>query len=289
MVKQVAVLGLGIMGGGIARNLLKAGYAVVAHNRTPSRAQPLVELGAVWADAPRDAAAQADVVISVVGDDAASRAMWLGERGALDALRPGAVAVECSTLSIDWVREWIALVQARGARPIDAPMAGSKVAAANGQLSLLIGADEDVLEAIRPILQAFSQTIVRMGPPGSGAMYKLINNMMVAVHVAALSEGLAMAERAGLDMSQVLQAVSNVAVNSAVVKMKAPAMIAHDHADTHFALKWMHKDVTYALRAADELGAALPTAALVRELLRMAMQKGWGEQDFAVVGELMRE
>jgi len=286
--QRIAVLGLGIMGGGIARNLLKAGYAVTVYNRTKEKAQPVLDAGAIWADTPALAAASAEMVISVVGDDAASRAMWTGANGALATMQPGAVAVECTTLSIGWVRELTALAQSRNARFVDAPMAGSKVAAANGQLSLFVGATPELFAEIRPVLTAFAATIVHFGPTGSGAMYKLINNMIAAAHVTALAEGIAMAEQAGLDMDTVLNTITTGAVGSPIVKMKAQAVIAREHSDTHFALRWMHKDLTYALRAADELGVALPTTALTHELLRMAMQKGWADQDFAVVAEVVR-
>jgi 3-hydroxyisobutyrate dehydrogenase len=288
--QRVAVIGLGIMGGGIARNLLKAGFPVTVHNRTREKAQAVLDAGATWAGTPADAARDVDVVITVVGDDAASRAMWLGESGmpgALSAMRTGAIAVECTTISMNWVRELIAAAQARGVLFMDAPMTGSKVAAAAGQLSLLIGADAAALESARPVLQAFTVNLVHFGPPGAGMLFKLINNMIVAVQIAALAEGMAMAERGGLDMDVVLKALTTGPIGSGVVKMKAAAIAKHDHTDTNFALRWMHKDVTYALRAADELGVPMPAAALTRELLRMAMQQGFADQDFAVVAEMV--
>jgi 3-hydroxyisobutyrate dehydrogenase len=287
--QRIAVLGLGIMGGGIARNLLKAGYPLTVYNRTREKAQPLIDAGATWADSPKDAAAGADIVISVVGDDAASRAIWQGEHGALRSMRIDAIAIECTTLSMGWVRELAGYTQARGIRFVDAPMAGSKVAAANGQLTLYVGAKPELFEEIKPILATFASTIIHFGPAGSGAMYKLINNMIAAAHITALGEGIAMAEKAGLDMDTVLKTITSGAVGSPVVKMKAQQVATRKHEDTHFALRWMHKDLTYALRAADELGVALPSVALAHELLRMAMQKGWANQDFAVVAEIVRD
>lgn len=286
--QRIAVLGTGIMGGGVARNLLKAGYAVSVHNRTRSKAQGLVDAGASWADRPCDAAADADVVISVVGDDAASRAMWLGDAGALGAMRASAIGVEVSTLSMDWTRVLHALAKARGVGFVDAPVTGSKAAAAGGTLTFLVGAEDDVFERVRPALAACSATIIHFGPPTSGAAFKLINNMLAAVHIAALGEGLAMADKAGLNRDAVVQAFGTGAVSSPVVKMKLNNVTARDHTDTHFALRWMHKDVTYALRMADELGVAVPAAALTRELLRMAMQRGLGDQDLSALTEVAR-
>ncbi|HEY3289425.1 MAG TPA: NAD(P)-dependent oxidoreductase [Anaerolineae bacterium] len=286
---HIAINGLGIMGSGIASNLLKTGHAVTVYNRTKQRADGLLAAGAQWADTPRIAAQDADMVISVVGDDAASGSIWLGEHGALAGMRRDAVALECTTLSLDWVRELAARAAAAGVRFVDAPMAGSKVAAAAGQLTLYVGATPELLEEIRPVLSAFAATVIHFGPMGSGAIYKLLNNMMVAVQVSALGEGIAFAEKAGLDMAMVLKAITSGAVASPVVKMKAQAVVERNHADTHFALRWMHKDLTYALRAADQLGVSMPSTALAHELLRMAMQHGWSEQDFAVMAELVRD
>lgn len=286
--QHTAVLGLGIMGSGIAHNLLKAGYTVTVFNRTAGKAQPLLAAGARWAASPREAAADADVVISMVGDDVASRAMWLGEHGALNGMKAGAIGVESSTLSMEWIRVLHRLAAARNIAFVDAPVTGSKVAAANGTLTFLVGASPDVFERVQPVLERCSTTILHLGPPTSGAAFKLINNMMAAVHIAALGEGVAMAERAGLDRDVVMKAFGIGAASSPVVKMKLDHIAKRDHSDTHFALRWMHKDVTYALRMADELGVAVPTAAITRELLRMAIQRGLGDQDLSALTEVMR-
>jgi 3-hydroxyisobutyrate dehydrogenase len=286
--QNITVFGLGIMGGGIARNLIKAGYAVMVHNRTQSKAQPLLDAGAAWAETPREAAANADVVISVVGDDTASRAMWLGERGALAAMKAGAIGIEVSTLSMEWTRVLHSAAATRGVKFVDAPVTGSKVAAASGTLTFLVGGDDETFAQVEPVLKACSATIIHFGPAGAGAAFKLINNMMAAVHIAALGEGLAMADKAGLNQEAVRQALGIGAISSPVVKMKLDNAARRDHSDTHFALRWMHKDVTYAMRLADELGVALPTVALTRELLRMAMQRGLGDQDLSALTEVAR-
>jgi 3-hydroxyisobutyrate dehydrogenase len=285
---KVALLGQGLMGSGIAQNILKAGFPLTIYNRTKAKALPQLEKGAKWAQTPAEAAAAADVVISVVGDDAASRAVWLGEGGALAGLRPGTIAVECSTLSLDWVRELHALVMGRGCRFMDAPMAGSKLAAQDGTLTLLVGAEPSTLEQAQPVLSAISSRIIHFGAPGAGITYKLINNMVAGTQLAVLGEALALAERAGLNMETVLKAVTSGAVASPIVKGKVAAMIARDHTDTHFALRWMHKDLTYALRVADQAGVAMPTIAVARELFRLAMQAGLGQQDCAAVAEVVR-
>jgi 3-hydroxyisobutyrate dehydrogenase len=285
---KVALLGQGIMGSGIAQNLLKAGFPLTVYNRTKARALPQLEKGAQWADTPAAAAAAADVVISVVGDDAASRAVWLGESGAVAGLQKGAIAIECSTVSLDWVRELHAQVTRRGFRFMEAPLMGSKLVAQAGTLSLAVGAEPATLEEVRPVLSAYASTLTLFGAPGAGTTYKLINNMVGGVHLAALGEAIALAERCGLNMETVLQAITSGAVASPMVKAKAERVITRQHTDTHFALQWMHKDLTYALRAADEAGVAMPTIAVARELFRLAMQAGLAEQDCAAVAEVVR-
>jgi 3-hydroxyisobutyrate dehydrogenase len=286
--QTAALLGLGTMGAGMAHNLLKAGFPLAVYNRTRAKAEPFAAQGARVADTPRDAAQGADVVASMVGDDDASRAIWLGAAGALAGAAAGAVLVECSTLSIGWVRELAGLAAARDLAFLDAPVAGSKDAAAAGELRLMVGGDAAALEQARPALEAISQRIFHFGPTGSGALMKLVNNLMGAVQAAALAEGLALAERGGLDMEQVVPFIINGAPGSPIVKGKAARMVARDYGDTQFALKWMHKDTTYALRAADELGAPMPTLAAAREVYRLARNLGLDEADFAAVVEALR-
>lgn len=285
---NVALLGLGIMGGGMAGNLLKAGFPLAVYNRTRAKAAPLAAAGARVAETPRAAAEGADVVIAMVGDDAASRAIWLGADGALAGMPAGAVVVECSTLSLEWVRELAGLAGERGLAFLDSPVTGSKDAAAAGELRLLVGGDAAALERARPALEAISQRIFHFGPVGAGATVKLVNNLMGAVQVAVLGEGLLLAERAGLDMEQVVPFIINAAPGSPIVKGKAARIAARDYDDTQFALKWMHKDATYALRAADELGVPMPTLAVAREMYRAARSLGLGDADFAAVAEAIR-
>jgi 3-hydroxyisobutyrate dehydrogenase len=285
---HVTLLGLGIMGSGIARNILKNGYPLTVYNRTKEKAASLIEAGAQWADSPALAAQHADVVISVVSDDDASRWTWLSDQGAFATLREQTIAVECSTLSIEWVRAWHALAHERGAKALDAPLAGSKLAAESGTLTLFVGADPTLLAKARPILSAFAANIIHFGPPASGAIYKLVNNLQGAIHLLALSEGVALAERAGLNMDVVLEALNSGVAASPMVKSKAARVIDRDHDEVHFALRWMHKDLTYALRAADELGVPMPLVAEAREVYRMAMLMGLSDLDMSAVTEVVR-
>jgi 3-hydroxyisobutyrate dehydrogenase len=287
--QNVALLGLGIMGNGMARNLLKAGFTLSVYNRTRAKAEPLAALGATVADSPREAAAAADIVIAMVGDDQASRAIWLGAGGALAVARSGAVLIECSTLSIEWVRELAGRCAELGIDFLDAPVTGSKDAAESGALKLMVGGEAAALERARPVLEALSTQVIHFGPSGAGALIKLINNLMVAAQIAALAEGLNLAEQGGLNMGQVVPFLINAGPGSPVVKGKAALIAAHDYTDTQFALRWMHKDATYALRAAEEFGVPMPTLAAARELYRLARNLGLDEQDFASVAEALRQ
>ncbi len=286
---KISVLGLGIMGTGVARNLHAKGLLNAVYNRTAERAAPFAEIGVRVDDTPRAAATGADVVIAVLGDDDSSRAVWLGEDGALAGMSDGAVAVEFSTLSPDWVRELGVLAAASGIEFLDAPMTGTKPQAEAGQLKLFVGGDEMVLERIRPALAAVSIEQYHLGPVGAGATWKLVNNMMAAVHAAALAEGLTFADQAGLDMNTVRQLIPASAFSSPMVLGKAPRMLDRQYDDTHFALKWMAKDVRYALRLGDEMGVPLRTVQAAADLISDALDKGYGEQDMSAMVEGIRE
>lgn len=289
--QSVALLGLGIMGSGMAHNLLKAGFPLAVYNRTRAKAEPFAAQGARIAATPRDSAEGADVIISMVGDDDASRAMWLGSGnhdGALDGAKAGAVLIECSTLSIAWARELIGLANERGFAFLDSPVTGSKEAAQAGALRLFVGGDSATIERVRPVLEAVSQQINHMGPSGSGVIMKLVNNMMGAVQMVALAEGLALAECAGLNIQDVVAHISSGAPGSPMVKGKAPRMVARRYDDTDFSLRWMHKDAVYALRAAEEFGTAAPAVQTASQVFQQARALGLDDLDMASVFEAVR-
>jgi 3-hydroxyisobutyrate dehydrogenase len=224
-------------------------------------------------------------VIAMLADDRASRSVWLGLDGALAGAKPGAILIECSTLSLEWLRALAAEAEASGAVLLDAPVAGSKGAAAGGQLTFMVGGPEEALQSVRAVLAAMGQKVVHLGPSGSGMTLKLINNYMGAVQVASLAEGLVMAERAGLDMSQVVETLSNGSPGSPVVRAKAPAMARHEYGETQFALRLMRKDLGYALDLAEALGVPAPTGAIARQIYRTAGSLGFDEADWAAVIE----
>lgn len=285
--QRTALLGLGLMGMGMARNLLQANVPLTVYNRSAHKAQALEAEGAHVAATPREAVAQAEVVISMVGDDVASRAVWQGDDGALAGVQVGTLLIESSTLSTAWVRELAELAAQRGCQFLDAPVAGSKPQAEAGELVFFVGGDADAVERARPLFDAMGRRVEHLGPSGSGATMKLVNNLMGGVQLAVLAEGLVLAEQAGLDMEKVVRLLINGAPGSPMVKGKAARIVARDY-HTDFALRWMHKDLGYALAAAVEEGVPMPTVAAARELYHFAMRHGHADEDFASVAEALR-
>lgn len=273
---SVAVVGLGKMGVGIASRLLDAGHRVSVFNRTVAKAESIVGHGARLASSPKDACLKADAVFSMVSDDGASRAMWLGPDGILASeLAPGALAIECSTLSHDWVMELAAQVTGRGFRYIDSPVTGLPSDAAAGSLTLLVGAEQGDLERARELLAAVSNRVLRFGGVGAGTAYKLIINMIGAVQIASAAEGMALAQRAGLDLSAVADAIATGQAASPQVVRNVRRMAAGDHdRNIVFTAALRLKDVEYALRLAQALRMSVPFGELAERGLTELCEGG---------------
>ena len=283
---RVAIFGLGLMGSGMAHRLLKAGFPLTVYNRDPAKAAPLAAAGARAAATPREAAADARVIISMVADDQAARSVWLGDQGALAAMAPGSVCIECSTVSVGWVRELAAAAATRGVEFIDAPVTGSRTQAAGGELNFLVGGSAETLEKIRPVLAAMGKTVTHLGPVGSGALVKLINNFVCGVQVASLAEAITMMERGGLDRAKALEILTAGAPGSPLVKTVA-ARMTQPEAAPHFLLRLMAKDLTYASQEAAGHSLTLATAAAALQLFQSAIEAGNGDKDIsAVIGPL---
>jgi 3-hydroxyisobutyrate dehydrogenase len=277
-VAKIAFIGLGNMGLGMARRLLQAGHDLRVFNRNRAKANELERAGAGVCATPREAAAGADAVIGMTADDSSSRAVWMGPAGVLTAeLAPGALAIECGTLSHGWVMELAAAAGARGLLYIDSPVTGLPESAAAGALTLLVGADPVHLNRARPILSAFSRRILRFGPVGSGTAYKLIINMIGAVQIASLAEGYVLAEKAGLDLQVVLEAISTGQAASPQVVRNAQRMTSNDHGTpVVFTPVLRLKDVEYALRFARTTGLGAPFGELAGRQFRKLIELGHG-------------
>jgi 3-hydroxyisobutyrate dehydrogenase len=255
---HVAFIGLGRMGHGMAGRYLDAGFTVTVWNRSRSKADDLIARGARWAASPADAADGADAVVTMVADDEASRAVWLGTDGATKTARAGTLAIECSTVSYQYARDLARELRSRGLIYIDSPVTGLPDAAAAGKLTLLVGAEAADLERARPYLVPLSTTIRHFGAVGSGTVYKLINNLMGAIQIAGLAEGLAMAEQAGLDMDLVLEAIQSGVAASPQVLRHSSRMVARNFAGATFTSALRQKDAAYAVALAESLLSAPP-------------------------------
>src|ERR1700751_6088783 len=250
---QVAFIGLGRMGHGMAGRYLDAGFTVALWNRSKAKGEDLIARGARWAASPADAATGADAVVTMVADDEVSRSVWLGKDGAAAVMKPGALAIECSTVSYRHALDLSRELNARGLTYIDCPVTGLPDTAASGELTLLVGAHPADLEKARPFLTPISSTIRHFGPIGTGTVYKLINNLLGAIQIAGLAEGLAIAEQAGLDMKLVQEAVATGAAASPQVIRHSRRMVARDFADIGFTPTLRLKDVVYAVALAESL------------------------------------
>lgn len=289
MSKQtVALLGIGTMGRGMAANLLKAGFPLTVYNRTREKAEPLAAQGATIADTPAEAAKNADVVLSILSDDDASRAAWLGDNGALAAMMAGSTIVECGTLSPEWIAELDAKSKAKGIGLVEAPVTGSRPQAEAGQLTFLCGCEDATLDKVRSVLEPMSKGIVHLGPVGSGGQLKLINNFLCAVQVASFAEALTWIERTSLNREQALEMLKTGAPGSGIFNAMSQRMTDRTY-EVNFLLRLLNKDVRYAEAAAAEHGVTLTTATATLNLLNQAEQQGLGEKDMSAVFEVVRE
>jgi 3-hydroxyisobutyrate dehydrogenase len=288
MSENVAILGLGTMGSGMAANLLKVGFPLSVYNRTRTKAQPLIDAGARSASTPAEAVKDASVIISMLADDVASREVWLGENGALAAAKKTAILVESSTVSPAWIAELAKQAEQRGLDLLDAPVTGSRAQAEAGQLSFLVGGKDTTLEAATPVLRAMSKEIVHLGPIGSGAKMKLINNFLCGVQVASFAEGLIWIERSGLDREKALSILKTGAPGSPLLGAISARMVSQNYT-VNFLLKLMTKDLLYAQNEAELSNVDLKTAEVARSLFAAAIDQGFGDQDMSSVIEPLRK
>lgn len=284
----IAFMGLGRMGSAMAARLLGAGHSVRAYNRTRSRAEALE--GASVHVTPKDACTGVDAVISMVADDAASRSLWLGSDGVFAADLPaGTLVIECSTLSHAWVMELSAEAQRRQLRYIDAPVTGLPYMAAAGGLTMLVGADAEHLRAAQPILSAFSKQTIHFGAIGAGTAYKLMVNLLGAIQIASLAEGMAIAERAGLNLSTVAEAIATGQAASPQVVRNARRIVDGEHdQNVTFTPELRLKDVRYAMQLADKLGLGAPFGTLASDAYAQLCKLGFAQANESKIIEVAR-
>jgi 3-hydroxyisobutyrate dehydrogenase/2-hydroxy-3-oxopropionate reductase len=292
-VSTVAILGTGRMGGAMARSLARAGTPLVLANRSREKAESLAaELGgdARAVGTPAEAAAVADVVISMVADGAAVEALYRGPDGVLAGLRPGTVALDSSTVPPSVSRDLAPDIRARGADILDAPVSGSVTLAETGKLTLLVGGEAATLERVRPILDQLAARVFHMGPLGSGAVIKLAVNTIIFGLNQSVAEALVLAERAGVDRAAAYEVFMASAIGAPYVQYKRDAFVDPETAPVAFALSLAAKDLGLITDVATEVGAAMPQARLDAATIATAMERlpAGGESDLAAVAEHLR-
>jgi 3-hydroxyisobutyrate dehydrogenase len=279
---NVAILGLGIMGSGMARRLLSANFPLAVYNRDRTKCIPFAAEGAFVAESPREAASHAQIILSMVADDTASRHMWLGDNGALAGVSPSSVLIESSTLSIGWIKELESAAAQLGCEFLDAPVTGTKPHAESGELLFLVGGSADALDAARPVFSVLGRDVVHLGPSGSGALMKLINNFMCGVQAASFAEALSLIDAGGIDRDKAVSILTGGAPGSGIVKRMADRMATNDFTP-QFALRWMAKDLAYAVGSGSARGISLRTAAAALSVFQEAITEGHGDKDFSAV------
>jgi 3-hydroxyisobutyrate dehydrogenase-like beta-hydroxyacid dehydrogenase len=286
--RTIGFVGLGAMGSRIAGRLLDAGHELYGTDRTKSKAQPLIERGLQWLDSPREVAVAADVVFSMVTDDAAVSAVTSGPDGILAGLEDGQVYVDMSTISPRISREVAGQVRAVGAQMLDAPVSGSIPQAESGTLAIFVGGSEEAFLSVEPVLRKLGRAVTRVGPNGQGLLIKLAVNISLAVQTLAFSEGLLLAERGGIDPRLAAEAMSTSSIGSPMLKARVPLLIDLPQ-QAWFDVTMMHKDIRLARQAADDLEIPLPSAAVADEMLARASELGYAHRDLASLHEVLAQ
>ncbi len=285
---RVGVIGLGLMGTPMARNILDGGLPVAVWNRTAAKAEPLLAAGASWAGSVGQLAGQSDVVVTMVTDAAASEEVICGEGGVLDHARPGTTLIDTSSIAPEMSRSIAARARDRGVAMLDAPVTGNPRVAEAGKLGVMIGGDEKTVRRVRPVFEKIAAVIVHAGPSGAGSTLKLVNNLILGVAIQAVAEALVLARKAGIHPDRVREITSVGGARTAAMETRGPRMIASDFSP-HFSADNMHKDLSTALALADAVGAAAPAAAAALEMLRAARAQGKGHLDSAVIYTIVEQ
>jgi 3-hydroxyisobutyrate dehydrogenase-like beta-hydroxyacid dehydrogenase len=285
---KVGFVGLGVMGGGIARRLLDAGHELVGWNRTKEKAAPLIEAGMVWCDTPREVAERSDVVFSMVTNVAALETVTGGPDGILARLGPGKVYVDMSTVSPAASRALAERVRDTGADMLDAPVSGSVATLEQGKLSVMVGGDPATFERVKPILLDIGPTVTRVGENGQAVLIKIAHNLQLAVQMLAFSEGVLLAEKGGIDREVAVEVFTSSAIASPMVKYRGPFVLEQPD-EAWFDVNMMQKDMLYALEAGRELDVPLPSTALANEYLTAARALGFEKRDFAALFDVLAQ
>jgi 3-hydroxyisobutyrate dehydrogenase len=285
---RVGFVGLGTMGAAMARNIAVAGFPLTVWNRTPKRARALRDAGAAKAETPRDVAHASDVVVVCVSDTPDVEAVLFGEGGVAESAGKGLLVIDCSTISPLATRDFAARLKSKGVALVDAPVSGGSEGAQKGTLTIFVGGEAVDFERARPVLAAMGKTITHVGPVGSGQAVKAVNQVILAGAYLGVAEGVVLALKAGLDVEQVVGALSGGAAQSWVLANRSGRMIANDY-PLGFKVALHRKDLGIALDLARETGTVLPISALCEQIEAGLMGRGHGDDDVSAVARTIRE
>jgi len=275
------------MGTPMGKNLLKAGFPLTVWNRSSAKADDLIREGATLAATPREAAARADVLITIVSDPAAVEAVLWGEEGALEGLRPGSVLVDSSTISPALARRVTAACAERGVDFLDAPVTGGTWGAEKGELVFMVGGKAEVLERVKPVLAAMGKRFFHLGSNGAGQTVKLAMNLILALEVDALAEALALVTASGVPGERLVEVLQSSMARAAVLDVKAPLILKREFPPS-FPLRLMHKDLKIALELAREQDVALPAGAAAYETYGAVKNASSDDPDYAAVARFWK-
>lgn len=271
--KTIGFIGLGVMGKSMARHLLKAGYPLLAYTRTKEKAEDLLQEGAVWKETVADLAREADVVMTMVGDPHDVEQVYFGEGGILENARPGTYVIDMTTSTPTLAQSIYEAAKQKGIHALDAPVSGGDIGAREGTLTIMVGGDEDVFLACKPILERLGTNIVRQGGAGAGQHTKMCNQIAISTNMIGVCEAMAYAKRAGLDPFKVLESIAKGAAGSWSLSNLAPRMLSGDFAPG-FYVKHFIKDMKIALEEAERMNLPLPGLALAKQLYEELAQAG---------------
>jgi len=288
MAQAIGFIGLGIMGRPMARNLLKAGYPLVVHSRSPGPVEEIVKAGATAAASSKDVAAQCDVLITMLPNSPDVELVALGSNGILEGARRGLIVADMSTISPIVSQKIGKAFEAKGVAMLDAPVSGGEKGAIDGALSIMVGGDKAVFERVLPIFQAMGKTITLLGPLGFGGFTKLANQIIVAVNLTALAEALTLGKKAGLDRDLLLTALAGGLAGSKCLEQKRPNYLANTY-NPGFKIDLHYKDLGLIMESARALGVPLPATAVVQELFSALRVKGRGGLDHSGVITLLED
>jgi 2-hydroxy-3-oxopropionate reductase len=288
MSKKIGFIGLGIMGKPMATNLMKAGYPLVVYNRTASKAQELVQAGAQQAGSPQEVAEHSHIIITMVSDSPEVEEVILGPKGVIKGLKAGSVVIDMSSISPVVTQRIAAELSTKGATMLDAPVSGGETGAVQGTLSIMVGGDEKVFNDVKPLLEKMGKSVVRVGHIGAGGFTKLSNQIIVAAALQAISEALVLAQKAGVDIQLVYEAIKGGMAGGRTLDMKIPMLIRRNF-EPGFKMDLHIKDLKNALLAGKSLGVALPSTGLIHELFTACSAQGKGQKDHSVVYTLVEQ